>query len=158
MGEPTTPPTGEVRSLTVRQVFFTIITLEGMGLACRPYNSVAGVVHMALFRRGYEFQSRVLRIPDRYGLFWAAPFEPQAEQTQGYLFAATILLSFWFLVTFMPMALLLALFKPEDGVPIVKLFGVFAFSPFVFVWLLSVCYRLGSQLGIHRARAAEARK
>lgn len=93
MGEPTTLLTGEVRPLTVRQVLFTIITLEGMGLACRPDNSVTGVVHMALFRRGYEFQSRVLRIPDRYGFFWAAPFEPQTEQTQGYLFAAVILVS-----------------------------------------------------------------
>lgn len=56
------------------------------------------------------------------------------------------------------MALLLALFRPEDGVRMVKLFGVLSFSPFVFAWLFSVCYRRGSQLGIHRPRVMEARK
>jgi len=129
-----------------------------MGLACRPDNSVAGVVYMAICRRGYKFQSRVLRIPDRYELFWAAPFQPQTEQTQGYLFAATILISFAFLVPFMPMALLLALLRPEDGVPLVKVFRGICVLYLCFHLALSVCYRWGSQLGIHRPCAVEVRK
>ncbi|OIW34474.1 hypothetical protein CONLIGDRAFT_6193 [Coniochaeta ligniaria NRRL 30616] len=161
MEEPTSPPTGEeVMPLTAREVLLAILTsVKYMAPAGGPDNSVAGRVHMALFRRGHQFQSRVLRIPDRYGLFWAAPFNPEAERGQGQLFAVEILMSVSFLVTFMPLLLLLEFFDPGEWMFLMKLFGAAVFLPFVTVWLLSVWVRWLHSLGIRPSAAdLEARK
>jgi hypothetical protein len=71
----------------------------------RPEDSVTGPVHMAIFRHGYEFQSRVLRIPDRYGFFWPSPLE--VRQEQGARFALVIFACVMTMVSCMPLALLL---------------------------------------------------
>lgn len=43
--------------------------------------------HLAVFRRGYDLQSRVLRIPDRVGFFYSSPGQSKEDQkSQGALF------------------------------------------------------------------------
>ena len=43
--------------------------------------------HLAVFRGGYDLQSRVLRIPDRVGFFYSSPGQSKEDQkSQGALF------------------------------------------------------------------------
>jgi hypothetical protein len=127
------PTTGEAEPLSALAVLQTVLTMPGR--RGRPEDSVTGAVHMAIFRHGYEFQSRVLRIPDRYGFFWPSPLEVQQEQ--GNRVALLIFTCAWIMVFCMSFALLSVYDNPEFALVVISLGGGYNCLYFVLVWVLS---------------------
>lgn len=127
------PTAGEAEPLSALAVLQTVLTMPGM--RGRPEGSVTGPVHMAIFRHGYEFQSRVLRISDRYGFFWPSPLEVQQEQ--GGRFALLVFTCVIITVSGMSLALLLVYDNPQFAAVMVSLAGGSNCFAFVLVWVLS---------------------
>ena len=125
---------GEAELVSTLTVLKTVFTLPGM--SCRPEDSITGAVHMAIFRNGYEFQSRVLRIPDRYGLFW--PTLPEVQQEQGAKFALVIFACVVIMVLCTSTGYLLREESTHIGADLVSLGVGYNCSIFALVWVLSL--------------------
>ncbi|KAL7915840.1 hypothetical protein GGI35DRAFT_430809 [Trichoderma velutinum] len=61
----------------------TTATLKAL-FSCHVQNGQPNPVHVTIASRGYDFQSRVLRIPDRFGWFTRGP--PRRSAYEGYTF------------------------------------------------------------------------
>lgn len=127
------PTTTEAEPLSAVMVLKTVLTVAGM--RGRPEQSIIDRVHMAIFHHGYKFQSRVLRIPDRYGLFSPASLDYQLAQGDNFallIFCCTI-------VTVLCMLCCLFLYdRPKDVVMFVSMGVGSHFLMFIVVWLCSV--------------------
>lgn len=114
-------------------VLKTVFTVAGM--RARPEQSIIDRVHMAIFHHVYKFQSRVLRIPDRYGLFSPASLDYQLAQ--GDMFAMLIFCCT--IVTALCMLACLFLYdRPKDVVMMVSVGVGSHYLMFIVVWLCSL--------------------
>ncbi|KAB5586145.1 hypothetical protein GE09DRAFT_1181217 [Coniochaeta sp. 2T2.1] len=109
--QPPQPPPPEKEAapppLTFLTVLCTLTSLRGITW-WRPKESDCDRVHLAIYLRVYDVQSRVLRIPDRVGIFYtptpATTFpmtrpgedgEEDPRAAQGGVFAGVVCLSFY---------------------------------------------------------------
>jgi len=93
--------------------------LNGIIVAFSPQviaSNTLNPVHLAIATRGYWIQSRILRIPDRYGFF--SPGPPRLQAYQGNLFIPIFIMVVCLIFCGAVISYLLS-FKP-DHVPIWK--------------------------------------
>lgn len=128
------PTICEAEPLSTLTVLQTILTIPGMH--GRPEDSVTGPVHIAIFRYGYEFQSRVLRIPDRCGFFWPSLLEVQEEQ--GAWFACATFYCIMCTVLCTPLGLLSLMYVVRLAIVVFSLTGGFICYAFGLIWMVSV--------------------
>lgn len=128
------PPPSEAEHVNALMVLKTVLTLPGMH--GRPGNSVTDRVHMAIFRHGYKFQSRVLCIPDRYGLLWPAP--PGVQEDQGGWFALLIFICVTTTISCVSLGLLLVYDRPSFTAMMVGLAGGSNCLFFLIAWVRSL--------------------
>ncbi|KAB5582421.1 hypothetical protein GE09DRAFT_1246122, partial [Coniochaeta sp. 2T2.1] len=119
--QPPQPPPPEEAApppLTFLTVLYTLTTLRGSAW-WRPKESDCDRVHLAIYLRLYDVQSRVLRIPDRVGIFYTPspattmpiprPGEDGEEDpraAQGGVFAGVVCLWFYTALIFLVPVLL----------------------------------------------------
>ncbi|RKU41720.1 hypothetical protein DL546_004044 [Coniochaeta pulveracea] len=98
-------PTDEAELPNALTVIKTVLTL--------PVQPEHSVTDRAVFTYGYAFQSRVLCIPDRWGLFWPGPAE--AQQEQGYRFSVVTFCCVLVMVLLTPSIIILMYVDPWDS-------------------------------------------